>query len=164
MFLLTLSRSLALCALFAFSSLAQAANPAPDFSLASDKAHISLADLKGQVIYLDFWASWCTPCRHSFPWMNQLQQRYGDKGFRVIAVNLDKDRALASRFASETQPQFSILYDDGSVAERYGVQAMPTSYLIDRKGHIVASHLGFREDEVPALEQAIATLVSKPGD
>jgi thiol-disulfide isomerase/thioredoxin len=154
-------RSLTLFAFIILSPPIHAGTPAPDFSLSGDKTQVALADLKGEVIYLDFWASWCTPCRASFPWMNELQRRYGEKGFRVIAVNLDKDRALAARFAKEMQPKFSVLYDDGSIAERYGVQAMPSSFLIDRSGSIVSSHLGFHPNETSALEQAIDRLVNR---
>ncbi len=142
------------------SSLASAAEPAHDFTLPGEKGTVSLNQYKGQVVYLDFWASWCGPCRQSFPWMNEMQQRYGDKGFKVIAINLDKEPSLREKFIATIPPKFTIAFDpEGTVAEQYGVQGMPSSYIIDRNGNIYAHHLGFREKDTAELEKTIQSLL-----
>jgi len=136
------------------------AEPAHDFTLPGEKGSVSLNQYKGQVVYLDFWASWCGPCRQSFPWMNEMQQRYGARGFKVIAVNLDKEQALREKFITTIPPKFTIAFDpEGTVAEQYGVQGMPSSYLIDRNGNIYAHHLGFREKDTAELEKTIQSLL-----
>ena len=90
---------------------------------------LELAQFKGQVVYLDFWASWCAPCRESFPWMNRLQNELGHDGLVVIAVNVDRERADADRFLREHPAHFRIVYDpDGLLAEKFGVRGMPTSF------------------------------------
>lgn len=132
------------------------AEPAPQFRLDSAEGPIDLNDYRGKVVYLDFWASWCAPCRSSFPWMSEMQQRYGEQGLAVIAINLDKERHFTTRFIEETQPQFTIAFDPkGESAEAYGVMGMPSSYLIDRSGQIVLRHIGFRTSDSTKLEQAI---------
>jgi thiol-disulfide isomerase/thioredoxin len=139
-----------------------AAELAPDFTLPGRDQPIQLQSLRGKVVYVDFWASWCQPCRESFPWMNSLQKRYGDQGLVVIAVNLDKSRELSDKFLQQVPASFSIAYDpDGVVATAYHVKGMPSSYLIDRQGHIQNSHIGFRADSAEALEASIKTLVQQ---
>lgn len=104
-----------------------------------------LEDLSGKVVLLDFWASWCEPCRQSFPWMAQLQQRLGPQGLVVVAVNLDQDRQLAARFLQQMPTEFRIEYDpEGKLAEQFGVVAMPMSFVIDRQGRVRERHVGFR--------------------
>ncbi|HUO03309.1 MAG TPA: TlpA disulfide reductase family protein [Rhizomicrobium sp.] len=101
---------------------------------------------KGQVVYLDFWASWCVPCRLSFPWMNELQAQYGDRGFTVIAVNVDHDGAAAQQFLSQVPASFKIVYDPaGKIASKYPIKGMPTSFLIGRDGSIRFEHDGFSD-------------------
>lgn len=133
-----------------------------DISLQTKSGAIRLADFKGQVIYLDFWASWCVPCRKSFPWLNTMQQKYQSSGLKVIAVNLDKEADLAQKFLEQNPAQFQIAYDpDGKIASRLKVTGMPSSYLIDRNGHIVLSHVGFLEKDAPKLENKIKTQLGK---
>jgi len=149
-----------LFSLLFLSGVLVAAEPAHDFSLQGEKGSVSLSQYKGQVVYLDFWASWCGPCRQSFPWMNEMQQRYGAKGFKVIAINLDKEKALRDKFLEAVPAKFTIAYDpDGKVAEQYRVQGMPSSYLIDRNGNIYTHHLGFREKDAAELEKTIQSLL-----
>ena len=140
---------------------AQAAQKAaPDFTLQGDNGPVVLSAHQGEVIYLDFWASWCGPCRESFPWMNSLQKKYGERGLKIIAVNLDKDRDNIRAFIEATAPDFTIAYDpEGSIAEHYGVMGMPSSYLIDRNGKVHNSHIGFRSKDKAELEKKIVQLL-----
>jgi len=133
---------------------------APEFSLPTEQGEVSLSDLQGQVVYLDFWASWCGPCRKSFPWMNELFSRYKDLGFRVVAINLDADRELSDKFLGKHPANFTIAYNpQGDVAEAYSVMGMPSSYLIDRQGRIHSAHVGFRESEKGKIEAEIRVLL-----
>lgn len=123
-------------------------------SLPAIKAHA------GKVVLLDFWASWCAPCRQSFPWMSAMQRRFGREKFAVVAVNLDQDKALAAKFLQKTPGDFLIQYDPkGELASQLDVQAMPTSYLIDRNGRQRAVHKGFRDSQRAPREQEIEQLI-----
>jgi cytochrome c biogenesis protein CcmG/thiol:disulfide interchange protein DsbE len=134
---------------------------APDFRLPGTKADIKLAEYRGKAVYIDFWASWCDPCRKSFPWMNEIQAKYGNK-LKVIAINLDQDRAEADKFLKQNQPKFTIAFDPaGKTAEAYKVKAMPSSYLIDSNGKIVSSHAGFRSQDKAELEKLIEQITGK---
>lgn len=145
-----------------FVNCAAAAETAPNFALPTDHGTLKLADLKGKVVYLDFWASWCPPCRKSFPWMNEMEQRYGRHGLTVVAINLDKDRDLAAKFLSEVPADFTIAYDsEGSVADSYHVPGMPSSFIIDRNGKIQSIHIGFREEDTSALEDTLRTALRR---
>lgn len=133
-----------------------------DISFKTKDGAIKLSDYKGKVIYLDFWASWCVPCRKSFPWMNHIQKKYGNKGFKIIAVNLDQEPDKAKAFLDKIPANFTIAYDpEGVSATAFKVKGMPSSYLIDRSGKITFSHIGFREKEIPAMEQKIKQLLRK---
>ena len=117
---------------------------------------VDFAALKGKVVYLDFWASWCVPCRQSFPWMTELERKLEKDGFVVVAVNLDQERADAERFLSEFHPAFRVAFDPkGSLAEHYHVSGMPTSVLIGRDGRTLTVHQGFRSKDRDALELQI---------
>jgi thiol-disulfide isomerase/thioredoxin len=123
--------------LAAFSCLAPAALAADD--------PLQLANLRGKVVIVDFWASWCAPCRRSFPWLNEMQAKYRDRGLVIIGVNVDRERAEAERFLKQTPADFHIVYDpDGSLAARYQIPGMPSSYVIGRDGQQAGVHIGFR--------------------
>ena len=96
---------------FIFSFSTTAAQKAPDFSLKGDKETVTLSKYKNQVVYLDFWASWCKPCRKSFGFMNNMQERYAKKGLKIIAINLDEDRSAAASFLKNHPANFTIAYD-----------------------------------------------------
>ena len=156
-----------LLSLTIFLPPAFAAEAAPDFTLPTfpDGTEVNLQDLKGHVVYLDFWASWCLPCRESFPWMNRMTSRYRRDGLVVIAVNLDKDRALADKFLKVLKPDFTIAFDPkAEVAERYDVQMMPSSYLIDREGRISTQHRGFFANQAKNIETEIRGLLRNGGN
>lgn len=133
----------------AVSSLLGATAPgrqAPGFSLPGTDGSVNLATFKGRVVYLDFWASWCGPCRKSFPWMNELQDQYSAQGLSVVAINMDKTREPAVAFLVDYPPSFTVAFDrQGVVADAYGVRAMPSSYLINRDGRVQSVHWGFVE-------------------
>ena len=115
---------------------------------------VNLDALRGKVVLLDFWASWCVPCRRSFPWMNAMHEKYADRGLVIIAVNVDKKIAEAEKFLEQYPAKFRVAYDpDASLAREHAVQAMPSSFLIGRDGQGRAQHLGFkvkRQDEYEA--------------
>jgi len=136
--------------------------PAPAFALPTAReSTISLGELRGQVVYVDFWASWCGPCRRSFPWMGELQQRYGGRGLTVVAINVDAKRADAERFLQQYPAAFAVAYDaSGATPRAYGVKAMPSSYLIDRDGRIAAIEHGFLDERRAAVEDRIRALVA----
>jgi len=127
---------------------------------------LDLGALKGRVVYLDFWASWCAPCRESFPWMNRLQQQLGPRGLVVVAVNVDRERRDADRFIEAHEPRFRIVFDpEGLLAERFSVRGMPTSFLIDRDGHVQLRHEGFRLADREGLAREVGRLVlGKPAN
>ena len=141
---------------WSLSPFTWAAETAPAFTLPTNTGQVTLSELQGKVVYLDFWASWCPPCRQSFPWMNEMQRRYADQGLAIVAINLDKERSLVEKFLQETPAEFTIAYDpDGQVAEAYRVGGMPSSYIIDRAGQVVKVHLGFRHADSAKLERAL---------
>ena len=137
--------------------------PAPSFELpARDGTTLRLEDLRGEVVYLDFWASWCPPCLRSFPWMDALAERHAEAGLRVVAINLDADRAAATRFLDDQDAGFDIAFDpEGRVAEAYDLRGMPSSYVIDRDGRVARAHVGFRAKEAAAMEAAILRVLGE---
>jgi len=148
------------CLLLTFGSYAHA-QKAPAFVLPGDNKNINLEKLKGKVVYLDFWASWCDPCRKSFPWMNEMHTRFDSNKFTIVAVNLDASKADATKFLKIVPAKFDIAYDpNGKVAEKYQLKAMPTSYLIDKHGNIALVHKGYREGEAAKIEEKIHKLIN----
>ncbi|HEX9163791.1 MAG TPA: TlpA disulfide reductase family protein [Thermoanaerobaculia bacterium] len=147
--------------LFTFLSLtltlsASATGPAPDFTLPARSGTVSLHDLRGKVVYVDFWASWCGPCRQSFPWMSSMSEKYAKDGLVIVAVNLDKDVDAAGSFIQEYTPPFTIAFDPaGKTAEAFGVEAMPSSFIVSRTGKIMYAHQGFEQSKSKALEEKI---------
>ena len=117
-----------------------------------------VADAK--IIYVDFWASWCGPCRRSFPWLNHMQAKYGDKGFTVIGVNVDPEKADALLFLDTYPAIFPQVFDpDGQLATRYALQGMPSSVLLDAQGRELSRHIGFAEKHKEDYEQEIVRLL-----
>jgi cytochrome c biogenesis protein CcmG, thiol:disulfide interchange protein DsbE len=150
------------------SSFTHAAdNVAPDFELPSQylsdtQSNIKLSEKQGKIVYLDFWASWCGPCKQSFPWMNEMQDKYRAQGFEVIAVNLDSNTDDANKFLLSNPAKFTVAFDSkGKTPLQYGVKGMPTSYLIGRDGKIVQQHMGFKASDREQLEQKIKLLLAE---
>ncbi|MCK5663361.1 MAG: TlpA family protein disulfide reductase [Thiotrichaceae bacterium] len=146
-----------------FNNIAAAAvSEAPAFKLPALQGEVELAKLRGKVVYLDFWASWCIPCRKSFPWMNEMMATYKDQGLEIVAVNLDKDKKQADAFLKKVEAHFTIAFDQqGDSAKAYKLRGMPSSYLIGRDGKLYASHIGFRDKDKPIMEQAIQQLLKQ---
>ena len=129
---------------------------APTFSLPGRTGTVSLDSLRGRVVYVDFWASWCEPCRRSFPWLNTLRERYAGRGLTIVAINLDKDRRAADAFLERFPANFLVAYDPAAkTAEAYRVSAMPSSFLIGPTGALLLSHAGFDPRKTGTIEALI---------
>jgi cytochrome c biogenesis protein CcmG, thiol:disulfide interchange protein DsbE len=136
--------------------------PAAGFDLPTATGTVKLDALRDKVVLVDFWASWCGPCRQSFPWLSAMSERYGKDGLVVVAINLDKDRDAAQAFLREFSPPFTVAFDPaGKSAEAFDVKAMPSSFLVSRTGRLVASHAGFVRRDADAFERQIQEEVGK---
>lgn len=123
---------------------------------------LDLSEHRGQVIVLDFWASWCVPCRRSFPWLNTMSEKYEDRGLVIIGINLDQEAASAAAFLQKYPARFRIEYDQGgNIAREFGVQAMPSSFVIGRDGQTRAQHLGFKVRRQDEYEAAIVAALQQ---
>ena len=115
----------------------------------------------GEVIYVDFWASWCGPCRKSFPWMNKMQRELKSQGFTVVSINVDAEKALATEFLKENPANFAVIYDaKGELARFFKIQGMPSSLIINKKGEIKYAHSGFFTVKISQYEQEIKQLLA----
>lgn len=132
----------------------EAGQPAPEIELRLPNGGAQkLAELKGKVVYLDFWASWCGPCKQSFPWMNEMQRKYAARGLQVVAINLDAKRVDADQFLARNPAGFAIAFDAaGDSARSVGLKGMPTSLLLGADGKVIYVHTGFRAEDRAELE------------
>jgi thiol-disulfide isomerase/thioredoxin len=150
---------LAAASLFVCGAPALAVQPgsaAPDVVLPAEGGEFHLDAYRGKVVYLDFWASWCGPCKQSFPWMNSIQSKYADKGLVIVAINVDTTREDAAKFLQQVPAKFKIAYDPkGEVAKQYAIKGMPSSFLIGRDGKVVSAHTGFNNGSREQLERAV---------
>ena len=132
------------------------AAPTATLPTATSAVTVDLAKLKGKIVYVDFWASWCGPCKQSFPWMNDMHAKYAARGLEIVAINVDAKQADAERFLATTPAKFTVAFDaKGVTPKQFAVKAMPTSYLIDGDGKVLLVHAGFRDADRAALEAAI---------
>jgi peroxiredoxin len=134
---------------------------APEIGLKdrSGKA-VQLSQLRGSVVIVDFWASWCAPCRDELPVLEALYQKYRGKGLVVVGVGQDADAAKMAKFLRATELSFPVVHDaEGAVARRYAPPKMPTSYIVDRQGLIRHVHAGFRASDKDALERELKALL-----
>ena len=152
-FLLTLG----LLACVGNAALAQAGpNEDSAAKVIADVNQFSLSQYQGRVVYLDFWASWCGPCRQSFPFMQDLQKRYQAKGLSIVAVNVDAEPEDALNFLKDYDLNFDVVLDsNGSLAADYEIIGMPSSFILNSNGDIIASHAGFQDKDKAAIEQQI---------
>jgi thiol-disulfide isomerase/thioredoxin len=138
------------------------AGDAPETIAAMDSVAADSIPLAGNVVYVDFWASWCVPCRESFPWMKALLDKYHARGLRVITVNLDRKPDAGKKFLKELNSPLPVVFDSkGSLAKRYHLAAMPTSFVYGRDGKLRTRHEGFRSEDSAALETLINTLLEE---
>ena len=129
---------------------------APAIDLPTDNGRIKPADLAGKVVYVDFFASWCGPCKLSFPWLKTMQEQYAAKGLVVVAINVDKDRGDAVQFLAHYSPTFLVGYDPkGKIADAFNVQGMPSSFLVSPTGTILYSHVGFDTKDAAKIQAQI---------
>lgn len=159
---------LLLCLPLSLSSLVQAAavvgEPAPAVDLPQLAAEdsLSLSQLRGKVVYLDFWASWCGPCRVSFPILEQLRNELGPQGFEVYAINVDEVEADALGFLAEVPVSYPVVRDgSGATPQTWGILGMPTGYLIDREGVVRNIHQGFKKSDGAVLRAEIVELLGE---
>ncbi len=137
---------------------------APDFSLKdADGKVVHMSDYKGKVVLLDFWATWCGPCKIEIPWFVDLQRKNKDRGFEVLGVSMDEEGwEIVKPFLSDMGVNYRVVIGNDATAQLYGgVDAMPTTFLIDRSGKIAAVHVGLasRKDFVDEVEE----LIQAPG-
>lgn len=135
--------------------------PAPAFSLPDSTGQtVSLDDFHGQVLLINFWASWCGPCRQEMPLLEALHQRYEPLGFTLLGINVDEDSALADKFLQGMPVSFPILYDrTNSVSKAYDVIAMPTTVIVDREGRVRFVHYGYEAGYENDYQDQVRTLI-----
>jgi peroxiredoxin len=138
-----------------------AAAPAPAFTLASRAGQdVSLAQYKGQVVMLNFWASWCGPCRQEMPLLESIYKKYNKMGFTMIGVNVEPDSNAANEWLKATPVSFPILYDrDSKVSKLYDVAGMPSTVIIDRSGKLRVLHRGYKAGDENEYLDSIRTLI-----
>jgi peroxiredoxin len=136
---------------------------APDFTLKSSEGrNLRLSEQRGQVVLVNFWASWCGPCRQEMPHLNRLHDKYRSAGFVLLGVNIDDSVETAAQAAQKWGVRFPVLFDaDKAVSKRWDVGAMPGTVLIDRDGKVRHLHRGYREGVEATYEQQIRALVKE---
>ena len=157
------SFSILLTLLLLISSRARSDYPtAPKLKLLTQNGVIELSDLKGKLVYINFWASWCRPCKESFPWMIEMKKKFENYPFEIISINLDTDKSLADKFLSTQAINFPIAFDpDAIIANEYGIEGMPSSYLIDDKGQLRLRYIGFWNKSRKDNEEVIQDLLEE---
>ena len=140
-------------------------NPAPDFEakvVTGSKGTISLKDLQGRVVLLDFWGTFCEPCKKSFPKLEELNRKYAGKGLRVLGISEDEDddKDKIPGFADTYGAKFSLAWDgDKAIAKQYKPETMPSSFVIDKNGIVRFAHVGFHDGEEREVESEIRGLL-----
>ena len=140
---------------------ADATGPAAPFSLQSRAGEaVSLSSLKGQVVLINFWATWCGPCRKEMPLLEQIQKKYAPLGFTMLGVNVEEDTRLMETFLKDVPVSFPILLDPANgVSKLYNVSAMPSTVIVDRKGNVRFIHQGFKTGDESKYQDMIRQLI-----
>jgi peroxiredoxin len=140
----------------------RAKTPAPDFSASRlDGAEVRLSSLRGKAVFLNFWATWCSPCSEEMPSMEALYQRFRTKDIAFLAVDIQEDRNTVSAFMQEFSLTFPALLDgSGRISAQYGIRSIPTTLIIDRDGYIIASVIGSRDWNTPEVAAALELLLT----
>jgi len=135
--------------------------PAPAFTLGSRGGQdVSLAQYKGQVVMINFWASWCGPCRQEMPLLESIYKKYNKMGFTLLGVNVEPDSQAANEWLKATPVSFPILYDkDSKVSKLYDVAGMPSTVIIDRNGNLRVLHRGYKPGDENEYLDSIRTLI-----
>ena len=138
-----------------------AAAPAPTFTLASRAGQdVSLAQYRGQVVMINFWASWCGPCRQEMPLLESIYKKYNKMGFTMLGVNVEPNSNAANEWLKATPVSFPILYDrDSKVSKLYDVAGMPSTVIIDRNGKVRVLHRGYKAGDENEYLDSIRTLI-----
>lgn len=144
-----------------FASAVAHANPAPDFTLKNNRGeNIRLAEQRGKVVMLNFWASWCGPCRQEMPLLDDMHKRYGDAGFVLYGVNVEQNTADAEKLLKELGTSFTILWDrDSTVSKLYQVNAMPTTIMIDKDGKVRYVNRGYKAGDEEKYRKQVRELI-----
>ncbi len=147
----------------ASATMLQPKSPAPDFTLRSvDGPNLRLQEQRGRVVLVNFWASWCGPCRQEMPQLNKLYDKYRDSGFVLLGINIDNNAQTATELASKLGVSFPVLLDtDKAVSKLYDVSTMPLTVVIDRDGRVRYLHHGYREGFEQTYEQQIRALLKE---
>jgi peroxiredoxin len=145
------------------ASAANIQGKAPNFTLKSNTGkNIKLSELRGQVVLLNFWASWCGPCRQEMPLLEKLQQRYSALGFTVLGVNVEEDSSKAKTLLKDIPLSFPILFDtQNTVSKQYQVSAMPSTVMIDRNGNMRYLHKGYKPGDEAQYKKWVKELVKE---
>lgn len=153
----------ALVVSFGFLSLSAHADPAPDFTLQSNAGeNVRLAEQRGKVVMLNFWASWCGPCRKEMPLLDAMYQRYSSAGFVLYGVNVEEDNTDAKKLLKELGVTFPVLFDTESKASSlYNVDAMPTTVVIDKKGQVRYVNRGYKDGDENKYRDQIRELIKE---
>jgi len=124
--------------------------------------NIDFKEYKGKVVLIDFWATWCPPCKQSMPFLNTLRNELLPQGFEIVAINVDEDKEQALRFLQTYPVDYEVAYDGtGGCPQKFDVQAMPSSYFVDRNGHVRSIHLGYRDSDQKHIKDQITKLLSE---
>ena len=137
-------------------------NPAPDFAAESvnGQGKIALAQSRGKVVLVDFWATWCEPCRKSFPKLEELRVKYAASGFEIIAISEDDEQNGVKEFGANYGAKFPLVWDkDKSVANKWHPPNMPSSFIVDKKGVVRFVHLGYHDGEEKEIEAEVKSLL-----
>jgi len=137
--------------------------PAPDFAAKSDSGrNVRLSELRGQVVLINFWASWCSPCRQELPLLSKIYSQYRSAGFALLAVNVDDNRKDAESMLKRLDLKFPTLFDGNKkVARLYGVDTMPATLVIDRDGRVRYVHRGYYDGYERKYEQQVRELLKE---
>ena len=159
--IVTSLKTIAASALMLFSCASFAADAAPDFTLKSATGeNVRLAEQRGQVVMLNFWASWCGPCRQEMPLLDKMSKKYAPMGFVLLGINVEQDNSEAKKMLKELGVNFTILFDtESKLSDLYGVDAMPTSVMIDKKGKVRYLDRGYKAGDEDKYREQIMELI-----
>ncbi len=135
--------------------------PAPDFTLKSESgSNLRLSEFRGEVVMINFWASWCAPCRQEMPLLDELYTQYQPMGFTILGVNVEEDSTQAKQMLKNIPVNFPVLFDNASdVSKLYNVVAMPSTVLVDRDGNIRYLHQGYKPGYEESYQQQVRELI-----